>query len=88
MEFLERNWYVIFPAVLGVLAIWLVLRRPKDDPGKPRTASLLIFGPFGPTVDRYLAKRGGFTKREWIGWGIVLLIAVLAIVFAPHGRGT
>jgi hypothetical protein len=88
MEFLERNWYMVIPVALGLLAIWLVLRRPRDQDSKPRLTSLLIFGPLGPAVDRYLAKRGGITKREWIGWGIVLLVAVLAIIFAPGGRGT
>jgi len=85
VEFLEHNWYVILPVVLGLVAIWLVARTPKGE--KTRTTSLLLFGPFGPAVDRYLAKRGGITKREWIGWGIVLLVAVLAIVFAPGTRG-
>ena len=85
MEFLERNWYVIFPAVLGLIAIWLIARAPKGQ--RTRTTTLLMFGPFGPAVDRYLVKRGGITKREWIGWGIVLLVAVLAIVFAPGTRG-
>ena len=87
MEFLERNWYVILPAALGLLAIWLVLRPRKEGDRSPRTSTLLIFGPFGPAIDRYLAKRGGISKREWFGWGIVLLVAILAIIFAPGGRG-
>jgi hypothetical protein len=61
--------------------------RPRNEGKSRRLASLFLFGPFGPTIDSYLAKRGGFTKREWIGWGIVVLVGILAIVFTPASRG-
>jgi hypothetical protein len=28
-----------------------------------------------------------FTKREWFGWGLVVSIIVLAIIFTPSRRG-
>jgi hypothetical protein len=86
MELIERYWYLILGATIGVIALWLVLGGRRKE-GQTRVSSILIFGPFGPAVDRYLAKRGGITKREWIGWGIVVLVAVLAIAFTPTTRG-
>jgi len=86
MDLIERYWYLILGAVIGVTALWLVLGGRRKE-GQTRISSLFMFGPFGPNVDRYLAKRGGLTKREWFGWGIVVLVAVLAIIFTPATRG-
>jgi hypothetical protein len=34
-------------------------------------------------------QRGGrfLTKREWLGWGIVLLLIILGVVFTPSRNG-
>ena len=89
MSILEHYWYLIFAVAAGLFAIWMVLfRSRKGDAGTSRGMSWLFFGPFGPAVDRYLNNRGGLTRRELIGWGIVAVIMVLAILFAPGGRGT
>ena len=88
METLERYWYLAALIVGAAVLLWLIVVRSRNGgPNAPRrTAGWFAFGPFWPTVDRYLSHRGGFTRREWLGWGVVLLIMVAAVVIFPGGR--
>jgi hypothetical protein len=85
METLERYWYLAVLIVGAAGLLWLVVVRSRDaGSGAPRgVAGWFTFGPFWPTVDRYFSHRGGFTRREWVGWGVVLLVVVVAVVFVP-----
>jgi len=82
--------YSIAGVALGVIfliAMYLHHRhRSRTESGRSWMSYLLLW----PLIlDADKDKRGGrfLTKREWLGWGLVILIAVLAIVFTPNPRG-
>jgi hypothetical protein len=81
MELVERYWYMVVALLVGVAWLWLffVWRRRSDS--SKGIAGFLLFGPFLPVFDTYLRKRGGLTRREWIGWAIVVLVGVAAVAF-------
>lgn len=83
-QFFVEYWYAIVGVVLGALGIGMlwVLSRPGGAE-RHRIAGFLTFGPFWPFVGDYFSRRGGLTRREVIGWGIVLIVMVLAVVFGP-----
>ena len=79
---IERYWYLLVVIAVGALAIWLVASASRNHgSGARRGLGWFAFGPFWPAVDRYLARRGGFTRREWVGWSVVLIVVIIAIVF-------
>jgi len=84
--FAEYWWLVV--VVLGgagVVLIWVVLARS----GRRSRLGYLMLGPLWPSVNDYFARRGGFTRRESIGWVVVALLMVGAFVFtklAGSGR--
>jgi hypothetical protein len=81
MDLLERYWYLAVGILGGSAWIWLYFvwrRRPEGSGG---VLGFLLFGPLLPAVDSYLKKRGGLTRREWIGWGIVVIVMAAAIAF-------
>jgi hypothetical protein len=81
MHTVERYWYLAVLIILAAVFVWLIVVRSRTG-GAPRSnAGCFSFGPFWPTVDRYLNRRGGFSPREWLGWGMVLLVAMIAVVF-------
>ena len=88
MELIERYWYLAAGILGGAAWLWLFFvwrRRPEESKGM---VGFLLFGPFLPVFDAYLRKRGGLTRRELIGWGAVVLIAVVAIILTPSRGGS
>jgi hypothetical protein len=84
-EFVAKYWYLALAAGLGAFslaAFWLLSRHASEE--KPHFAGFIMFGPFWPSVNSYFARRGGLTRRELWGWGIVAAIVVLAVVFGPR----
>jgi uncharacterized membrane protein (UPF0136 family) len=82
--------YLIAGVVLGaifLIGMYLVHRHRSGTESAHSWMSYLLVWPLILDVDK--SKREGrfLTKREWLGWGLVILIAVLAIVFTPSGRG-
>jgi uncharacterized membrane protein HdeD (DUF308 family) len=65
----------------GVLYLYQQ-RRSESDAGHSWLSYIFLW-PLLLGADK--EKRGDhfLTKREWIGWGVVVLIAVLAIAFTP-----
>jgi hypothetical protein len=77
--------YLLIAVGLGfvaLVAVYLVQRR-RVATGESRHSwvSYLLIWPL--ILDADQSKRGGkvLTAREWVGWGVVLLVTVIAIVF-------
>lgn len=83
-QLLSDNWYIFVLIGTGVLGLWfgLSVLGQRSDNHTPRKWSL-IWGPFAPAIGSYLLKRGGFTKREKLGWLFVafLMLAVFVSAF-------
>jgi len=80
-------------AGIGLGGAFLVLvylyqrRRSQTDSGHSWLSYVLLW----PLIlDADKARREGrfLTKREWLGWGVVLLLTILFIVFNPSTRGS
>ena len=84
-EFFSQYWYALVAIVVGVWAILilLMLARPGGTE-RHRLMGLMMLGPFWPFVGGYLSRRGGLSRREWIGWAVVIVVMVLAAVFGPR----
>ena len=82
-EFLTNHAYLLIGLVVGAFGVWAMFLRPRRDSDDRRPLSLLVWGPFAPYISHYLARRGGFTRREIIGWCIVLVIALVAVFLTP-----
>ncbi len=87
-EFLLKYGFLIVAVLLAAgFIIWLILRNDtakENEDFKPTIWSYLFIWPLLLTRkegDRTVQR--GFTKREWIGWLIFALIALLAILFTP-----
>ena len=84
-DFITKYWYLAVGVGIGALslgAFWLLSRNASEE--KPNVAGFFMFGPFWPALNNYFARRGGLTRRELWGWGIVAAIMVLAIIFGPR----
>ena len=84
-EFITKYWYLAIALALSafsLVAFWLLSRHASEE--KPHFAGFLVFGPFWPSINTYFSRRGGLTRRELWGWGIVAAIMVLAIIFGPR----
>lgn len=84
-EFFSQYWYAIVGAVVGAwgLGILWMLARPGGAE-RHRVAGFLMLDPFWPFVGGYLSRRGGLTRRELIGWAVVILVMILAFIFGPR----
>ena len=77
--------YLMLGVGLGLAALVAVYivqrRRVTAGETKHSWVSYLLVWPLILDTDR--SKRDGkvLTGREWVGWGIVLLVAMLAIIF-------
>lgn len=77
--------YLVAGALIGVVALAVVFivqaRRNNDAEVKRAWWSYVLLWPL--LLDADQGKREGkfLTSREWLGWGVVLLIVVLAIAF-------
>jgi hypothetical protein len=84
---MERYAYLIAAVGLGILylgAIYLYQRRRSQAGTGHSWLSYVLVWPLILDADR--AKREGrfLTKREWLGWGLVVLIVIVAIVLTPN----
>jgi hypothetical protein len=82
-EFLTSHAYLLIGLLVGAIAVWAIFFRSSGDPERRRPLSPLVWGPFAPYLSDYLTRRGGFTRREIVGWLIVLLVAIVAIILTP-----
>jgi hypothetical protein len=88
---MERYAYLIAAVGLGIVGLGVVYlyQRHRSQAGAKQTwLSYLLIWPLILDADK--SKRDGrfLTKREWLGWGLVLLLIALAILFtAPRGGG-
>ena len=75
--------FFILALTLGVVAIYLlyIIVREKDSQ-KRNLSGWLMLGPLWPSMNEYLKKRGGLTRRETIGWVIVLIIMLVGLIIA------
>jgi hypothetical protein len=80
--------YYVIALVIGVIVVlWLFWSFGSARSPQPKRAlGRLMFGPFWPSVDNYLSRRGGLTRRELIGWGALALIVVFAVAFTGSAR--
>ena len=86
-QFLADNRYTLIAIAVGIVGLWLSLSVLWERPdSRKRWKRTLIWGPFAPAIDEYLLKRGGFTKRETLGWVVVgvLMLLSLALVFTQE----
>ena len=90
---ITRYWYVLAALVLGLVFIVLLVRthvRWKDGQSGSRRGILdyLFLWPLLLSRrDGSQVVRRGFSSRELIGWLIVAVIAVLAVVLTRFLRG-
>jgi protein-S-isoprenylcysteine O-methyltransferase Ste14 len=88
MDMLERYWYIAILGVVVALTLWfaVTLGRGRSPDAEKGPIGWIVFGPFWPRVDQYFSRRGGFSRREWLGWGVVLLLMIGAILFSVASR--
>ena len=75
--------YLIIGIVIGVVVIYVLyitVSSKNDNVQKRGVIGRFAWGPFWPPINKYLKERGGLSKREKIGWAIVALIMLLAII--------
>ena len=76
--------YLIAGVVLGVaglVAVYLFqTRRDSIEEPKRSWLSYLLIWPLILDVDAATRKGEFLTKREFIGWGIVIVVAICAII--------
>jgi hypothetical protein len=87
-EFLMKYGFLILAVLFSAwFIIWIILRNDttkEDQEFKPTIWSYLFIWPLLLTrKEGYRTIQRGFSKREWIGWLIFALIALLAILFTP-----
>src|SRR4030042_3836778 len=79
-------WIFIIVVVLG-FAVWALLFRlfrhhPPAQSRASRVTGYTLFGPFWPTIEKYMSKRGWkLSEREMLGWLLVFLLMIAAILF-------
>jgi hypothetical protein len=83
-ELLSKHTYLLLGVLLGAAGVaWGFYRATRERANGKRDYS--FFGPFAG----YLERRGGFTRRELIGWGVVIgfmLVAIALTVITGLGR--
>lgn len=78
MEFFVRHWYAIVGITLG--ALWIVLFIARDRIKSVWIKSVLGLSLEDPVLKAAMQGRKDFSTREWVGWAVVVLVAVMAIV--------
>ena len=88
MDTLERYWYLALLVLVGAVWLWFAvsLGRGRSPNAARGIVGWFAFGPFWPRVDDYFSRRGGFTRREWFGWGVVLVLMFGAVLFTGSTR--
>jgi hypothetical protein len=87
---MDEYIYLIAGICLGVaffVGLYIFQRRRSEKQMGHSWISYLLVWPVILDADK--GRRDGrfLTKRDGIGWGIVALIVVLAVVFTPSRRG-
>jgi len=85
-----KYWYLTVSIGLG-LAFFVVLyvyqrRRSRVEVGRSWVSYLLLW-PLILDVDKDKREGRFFTKREWFGWCLVVLLVVLGMAFSRLYRG-
>ena len=87
-------WVLIIVAILG-FGVWILLfrlfrRHPPAQSRASRATGYTLFGPLWPAIEEYMSKREWkLTKREVLGWLLVFLLMIAAILFTYiRTRGT
>jgi hypothetical protein len=73
--------------IAGLSAVYLYQRRRSQGASENTWLSYLLIWPLVLNADKDKREGQFLTKREWLGWGIVALVIVFAIVFVPSNRG-
>ena len=87
---LKYGVLILAVLIFSGFIIWIILRNDttkENEEFKPTIWSYLLIWPLllnKKEGDRTVKR--GFTKREWIGWLIFAIIALLAIIFTPTKR--
>jgi membrane protease YdiL (CAAX protease family) len=87
-NFLDTHFYLIVVlAGAACFLVWLVARQKNLQDGREAKRTIWSFLFIWPLMltkkqgDKIIER--GFSKREWVGWLIVFIIAVLAIILTP-----
>lgn len=74
--------YLIIGIVIGIVAIYVLYITVSKKNNNPKHSALgwFAWGPFWPSINKYFKERDGLSKREKIGWAIVALVMLLAIL--------
>jgi EamA domain-containing membrane protein RarD len=83
----EKYSYLSAAILFGVgFLIWLATKSRNNEENDPRRSiwSYIFIWPLILTKkDQGKVVSRGLTRREWIGWLIVSVVAVIAIIFTP-----
>jgi hypothetical protein len=81
-------WLIVVAGlgVLGLVVIYLYQRHRSEAGTKHTWLSYVLLWPLVLDADKDKREGRFFTTREWIGWGVVLLLIALAIAFTPSRR--
>ena len=87
--FLEANWFGVLLAVAVAFWLWTMLQLSDRD-GEKADFGPLDYIRIWPLLltkrENGKLVRRGFTRREIVGWAIVLAVAILATIFTPARR--
>ncbi len=93
-EMVERFGWLLAVVLVGFAGLLLAYRyahkRLETSRNRRTFIDYILIWPLflGRSAnDAEMTKRTVLTKREVLGWLIVIALMLLAIVFAPHGRG-
>jgi hypothetical protein len=83
-QILNNNWYWILLLGVVILGLWYAIaglgsQREAQSKGR-RVIRRFMWGPFAGSIENYLIKRGGFTKRERFGWAVVGTLMLIVII--------
>ncbi len=76
MEFFVRYWYAFFGIVL--FALWWLLFLNRDRIESAWIKSMLGLSLEDPVLKAAMQGRKDFSTREWVGWALVVVVAVIA----------
>jgi hypothetical protein len=85
INFTEKYWHLMFAMfiMLGFI-LWLIMRKAAAKENKEVALSIWSYLLIWPILltrkegDKYMQR--SFTRREWIGWLIFGLVALVAII--------
>jgi hypothetical protein len=78
---------VVALGVFGLVGAYLYQRRRSQARTKHTWLTYVLLWPLVLGADHTEREGRLLTKREWLGWGIVFLLIVLAVVFTPPRSG-